>query len=285
MQIDLNSARRRIEDSVGQVDVYDYETIALPLRVQLVQIFRCSLGPAYRDQRDDSPAPSWIMWHSVRLILRREYGVHQLTNEHSPESEVLIFLEGHATASQVIDVAEILCRLISSWAAELPSYTRDHHRITEDAAEAIKEINLRFQRASCGFRFAGNDMIRIDSEFIHKEVVLPVLLVLQHHMLAGSNNEFRDAHKHMRLGESEPAIVSASKSFESAMKAIHTFKGWDTVGNATASDLISGLYSNGLFDSGTKSQLTALRATLEQGVPSIRNRSGCLLYTSDAADE
>ena len=63
------------------------------------------------------------------------------------------------------------------------------------------------------------------------------------------------------------------KSFESAMKVICTKKGWAFNPTDTAKSLINVCENNGLFASFLQTHVANLRALLESGVPTTRNKT------------
>ena len=83
------------------------------------------------------------------------------------------------------------------------------------------------------------------------------------------------AHEHYRKGNNKDAIVNAQNAFESTMKAICDQRGWDYgTERATASKIIDVLFKNNLIPSEMQSHFTALRSTLESGLPTVRNQPG-----------
>jgi hypothetical protein len=115
--------------------------------------------------------------------------------------------------------------------------------------------------------------MRIDSQYLHAEVVDPALQLLNTAGFDGSEAEFLKAHHHFREGRNEEAIVDALKAFESAMKHICNECGWSYGEGATAKILIKTLIDNGLFPKSLESYLGSLRVILESGVPTLRNKN------------
>ena len=112
----------------------------------------------------------------------------------------------------------------------------------------------------------------MDSQFLHAEVVEPAVSLLSDEGFTGALDEFLKAHKHYREGNNKEAISSALNAFESVMKTICEYRGWECdAQKATASALIKTLLDNNLIPSKMQSHFTGLRATLEGGVPTIRN--------------
>lgn len=89
-----------------------------------------------------------------------------------------------------------------------------------DPKDAIEELNVRFRQAGFGYQFEGGQIVRVDSQLLHSEVVKPALVLLADHRFEGAQDEFLSAHAHYRAGEYEDAIVDANRAFESTMKTI-----------------------------------------------------------------
>jgi len=97
MRVDLFSTRKRLAALDGVADVYRYDELPKPLRVQLAQIAKCAIGPDYKDNgsfiRPDKSLPSWATWNTIHTTLCREYGRKSLSSHGSPMDQVLSFWE------------------------------------------------------------------------------------------------------------------------------------------------------------------------------------------------
>ncbi len=107
---------------------------------------------------------------------------------------------------------------------------------------------------------------------IHEEIVRPALSILSDPMYEGANAEFLSAHEHYRTGKYKECLNDCLKAFESTMKAICTHRGWEFNVGDTANRLIKIVFEHELIPSFMQSHFTALKSTLEAGVPTIRNR-------------
>jgi hypothetical protein len=209
----------------------------------------------------------------IQKVLCREFGVHSLCGAQTEGQEVIDFLS-ICTAEQFIDVVELCVRIIDREIRRWPSYERETHGIEQEPDEALDEINHRFRRSGFGFQFVAGQAIRIDSEFVHEEVVKPALRILNAPEYEGARDEFLSAHRHYRNGDHEEAITEAAKSFESTMKAICDRKGWTFAKGARASDLLKVLRANHLWPDYLDGSFDQLVATLSSGLPQVRNDSG-----------
>jgi hypothetical protein len=135
-------------------------------------------------------------------------------------------------------------------------------------------LNARFREHGVGFQFADGEIIRVDSELIHAEVVKPALALLHTKDFAGAQAEFLKAHEHYRHGNSKEALAECLKALESTMKVICAKRKWTHTPQATSSALIQVCFDNGLIPAFWQSHFAALRSLLEGGVPTARNRLG-----------
>ncbi len=187
-------------------------------------------------------------------------------------NDLLNFLLQEKNVERVLDVIEMSFFRIDCFTRDYvylnDSFASDH------ADRAIEELNARFKEHGVGYRYTDGQIVRIDSEFVHSEVVLPALRILNRKQYAGARQEFLSAHKHYRKGETKEALNDCLKSLESVMKSICDKRKWAYGEGATASKLIGICFDNGLIPSFWQQQFGALRSLLETGVPTARNRLG-----------
>ena len=91
-------------------------------------------------------------------------------------------------------------------------------------------------------------------------------------MYKGANAEFLSAHKHYRKRRYKECLSDCLKAFESCIKAICDKKGWPYGDNDGATRLVSIVFEHELIPTFMQSHFSALRNTLEAGVPTVRNR-------------
>lgn len=265
MKVDLYSERMRLQAQAGKTDVYQYDAIPVSLRIQIAQVAIDMLGipGKYRDTHDANASRFW--WSTIDDVLRREYGVHQIGPEREASERVPRFLEGASTV-QVLDTVELIGRVATKL---VPKHDRDRRDYMELVAgvEGLEEINLRFRRAGVGYQYEDGEMIRVDSQHVHAEIVKPTLRLLSSPDFAGANLEYRAAHAHFRNGDNRDALVNALNALESVIKTICDKKGWAYPPNSSASKLIDTVKANGLIPA-------PVASALMHGVPTIRNRLG-----------
>lgn len=271
---DLFSKRqKRLRGDVS--DVYIYDTIPQPLRVQVVHIWQDTIGNW--NEYHDRYLGAYGAYKLIVETLCREYGVFKLpgTKEYGDRnylSELADFLLQEQETEKVLDAIELSFRVIGRTTREYNHLNR--RRASEKADEAIEELNARFQEHAIGFQFADVEIIRVDSKLIHSEVVKPALALLHDKVYAGAQAEFLKAHEHYRHGNDKESLAECLKALESIMKAICDKRKWQYEPNATCSTLIQRCFDNKLIPTFWTQQFSALRSTLESGVPTARNKLG-----------
>lgn len=272
---DLFSKRqKRLSGDVP--DVYTYDTILRPFRVQIVHIWHDTIGNP--NEYHDHYLGVYDAYKFIVKTLCREYGVFRLTgaNEYGNRdylSELANFiLQEETETEQVLDAIELSFRVIDRFTRKYEYLRRP--RASEIAEEAIEELNSRFQEHAIGFQFTDGEIIRVDSKLIHLQVVKPALALLHDKKYAGAQAEFLKAHEHYRHGNAREALTECLKALESIMKAICDKRKWQYPSNAVCSTLIQCCFDNGLIPVFWTQQFSALRSTLESGVPTARNKLG-----------
>jgi hypothetical protein len=248
-------------------DVYRYDEIPQPLRVQVVHILRDLFGfPRNYDMNGCRKT-----FEEINALLCREYGVFRLSQNlnDTVDTQVVDFMLNRADHEQVIDAIEVSLRFANY---RTNSNLYGPYIDKECLESAIAELNARFREHSVGYQYESGEMIRVDSKLIHVVVVKPVLTLLSAKKYAGANEEFLKAFEHYRKGDTKECLNECLKAFESVMKAICKKRGWAFNQTDTASGLIEVCFRNGLVPALIKSHIGAVRAALESGIPTIRNR-------------
>jgi hypothetical protein len=266
----FSKRQKRLRGDVS--DVYTYDTVPNPLRVQIVYILRDTLGD------EGAYSSSYLeverAYKFIVETLCREYGVFSLRPPKSYVRDYLVelaeFLLNEQDHEKTFDAIELSFRVIDK-------VTRSHgyllrHNASELADNAIQELNARLQEHGVGYQFIDGEIIRVDSELLHAEVVKPALALLRAHEYAGAQAEFLTAHEHYRHGRNKEALAESLKSLESVMKAICAKRRWTHDPNATSNALIKVIFDSGLIPPFLAQHFSGLRATLESGVPTTRNR-------------
>ncbi len=262
--IDIFSKRQKLARGEAP-DVFQYTEIPMPLRVQIVHILRDIFG----HKQDWDTNNCLKAFGAINKMLSREYGEFSLSdNLGSVDQQVVDFVIDHADYEQVLDVIEMAFRLADIWlqrGGQLP--------INRDTLDnAIVEMNARFLEHGVGYQYESGEIIRVDSQLLHAEVVKPVLSLLTSSEYAGANEEFLKAFEHYRKNDTKECLNECLKAFESTMKIICQKRKWAFKQIDTAATLIGVCFQNGLIPPEMQSHIGAVRATLESGIPTIRNR-------------
>lgn len=255
---------KRKKEERGEVpDVLQYDELLNPFRVQVIHIIRDAIGkPSYGSREDP--------YEILHDYFCREYGVFTLSeNGYNDEEKVFTFLL-NADTEHALDVIEFVFRFIN-YIGDDYSYRRSHDaKISGN--EAISELNHRFLEHGIGYQFEADEIVRIDSQITHKEIVKPMLQALKDPDYEGANEEFLSAFDHYRHGRYKECLNDCLKALESTMKAICKKRKWAFNQNDTAQKLIQICFENNLIPSFLQSHFSSLRSSLESGVPTIRNR-------------
>lgn len=272
----INLFSKRQKKLRGDVpDVYVYDVLPDPLRVQVVHILHDAIGgPEYYENHHHSRHRMTYEGYKLMVdILCREYGTFHLPSTEPPLygrdylSELTDFLLKEPNTEMVLDAIELACRYIDKVVREKMG--------KEWADDALAELNTRFREHGVGYEHTDGELIRIDSQLLHAETVKPALQLLRDTPeYAGAQAEFLTAFEHYRHGRTKECLTESLKALESLMKGICTKRQWQLPAKATASALIQTLFDNGLVPTFWQQHFAALRSTLEAGVPTIRNKVG-----------
>eukprot|EP01098_Paradermamoeba_levis_P014734 TRINITY_DN7171_c0_g1_i1.p1 TRINITY_DN7171_c0_g1~~TRINITY_DN7171_c0_g1_i1.p1 ORF type:complete len:311 (+),score=-59.47 TRINITY_DN7171_c0_g1_i1:707-1639(+) len=254
-------------------DILRYDLIPANLRVQIIMLIKDSHNLA---SYDSSYADSqWITsyYQGIHEDLCRELGVFNLLNKNSRDYPAIIHEYIHTTEDIeiLLSVVELAFQRMNSI---VPDYMDNMaYKIGRDIKDIILELNQRFVEHGIGYQFEGNEIIRVDSTFIHSEIVKPVLYLLNNKKFLGANDEYLKAHEHYKHGRNKECLVECLKAFESTIKIICKKRGWIYKETDTASTLINTLFVNGFLPTYTQNQFSGLQNLLVSGVPTVRNKT------------
>ena len=250
MDDDIFSERMRAK---REPDPYQYHMIPPDLGNQIYYI----LGDVIEFSDVGRP---YRHWHAVWDRYCQEKGV-------PPEQNYVKAAESHCRqiTSQpdiepIFDIIEIAFRFTAE--------KGDPGRKLEKATE---RLNTFFRKASVGYQLVGNQIMRIDSEFLHSDVVLPALSFLQEEKFDKANRKFLEAHEHYRNERHEDCITCLNTALESVMKVICEERGWD-YGSGTVEKLISTLSNKNFIPNYLQNHFQQFLKTLKSGLPIVRNK-------------
>ena len=266
--MEIYSKRRKAAEQAGKPDVYSYGEFPKELRIQLVHIFADLLDYAgYGPMGELSEA----IWAAVEKVLGRELGFYSFDGMgygHA-SGRWRQYLET-AQTENVLDFMEVVFgiaqRHLDSGGKQLPGHI--------EIPLAESEINRFIREAGFGYRIEGGTVIRVDSTFMHEEVVRPGLQFLMVPGFEGPEEEFLRAHEHYRHGRGKEALVAACAALESTCKVVldRVGEGFDPKWNANK--LIQAVFDQGLVDKSLESLFNVLKTVLISGVPTMRGKRG-----------
>ena len=269
----FNLYSKRQKAQRGEVsDIFIYDKIPYSLRVQIVQIIRDALGTRHLGPYSDKPDEAFSF---INKSLCHEYGIFSLNPDRgneSSESAVLNFLLLTDDIEKAIDVIEFSFLYIDKVIKPDFSQYVYHTDVDMQPEEAIEELNFRFKDNGVGYQYEGGKIIRVDSSYIHSEIVKPTLNLLLDIKFKGANEEYLKAHEHYRHGRNKECLSECLKAFESTMKIICGEKGWSYNQSDTSKRLINICLQNNLIPSFIQTQFSSVENLLQSGIPTIRNR-------------
>lgn len=269
--IETFSKRRRRLERAGKSDVYRYDVLPEPFRVQVIYIWRDAIGPYYLPSLSRFNRQENGYWRIIHDTLAREKGTFALAKGDNPQERCQRSLL-NAPVEDALALIELSFRVIDRIIRGEPGIRREFGLVDPD--DAIQELNIRFREHGIGYEYEGGELVRIDSQYVHEEAVRPAISLLHDANFRGAEEEFLRAHQHYRQGNHKEAIGEALKAFESTMKAICAARKWPVPPNATAWPLIDVIFKNGLLPAELLSHFNALRSVMESGLPTVRNKAG-----------
>jgi hypothetical protein len=264
------SKRQKRMQNAGKQDVYRYDDVPPPFRVQVIRIWESSLGNYYRN--DGYETATTCFWDEIHNTLSKELGIFTLSRNASNRADGCKDFILACSTSEALDIVDMSFRVVEK-VRNLDSFQRTLAKITQRPDEAIKELNDRFREHGLGYQYADGRLDRIDSQFARAEIVKPALSLLNASGFDGPADEFIRAFDHYRHGRNKEAVAEALKAFESTMKAICAARKWTHPSNATAKPLLDVLFRNGLIPAEMEAHFGGLRSAMESGLPTLSNRT------------
>lgn len=253
------------------IDVYQYTDLPQCFRVQVVQIISDTVGSGNSGYNFSSS-----VYENIHKILRKEYGLFSLKPDaRSNFSAIYDTFLHESDVDKCLDIIELSFKFINTYVKDNQMQFKHAEGASQLPDDAIDELNSRFKESGIGYQFESMELIRVDNQFIHSEVVKPVLQLLgRNKQYIGANDEFLSAHEHYRHKKYKECLNDCLKSFESLMKAIHDKHGWTYNKTDTAKKLIQSCLSNKLVPEYLQNQFASVRTLLESGIPTVRNKEG-----------
>jgi hypothetical protein len=140
--IDWYPRRKRQEERGAQPDVYQFDSLPGPFRVQVVHILREGIGSGGNDYYETSVPPRWRQFHN---LVARELGLLELTKDRTYEAKCLNWFLGQASTDDALGMIELAFQWIDGVVRNWDDNKRRHESIRISAADAVEELNARFR--------------------------------------------------------------------------------------------------------------------------------------------
>ena len=259
-------------------DVYQYEDIGQKFRKQVILIVIGTMG--IENQYHECLSTEFYL--KIHHILCKEYGEFTLAEDEQLNCNAIFsfFLNSHSY-KECLDIIELIFKYIDTvFREKIENYTDEYlytvYGITQNPDDAISELNSRFKKSAIGYQFQSRKLIKIDSTFIHSEVVKPVLSLLEsdNKYYQGANAEFLKAYDHYKYKQYKECFVECLKSLESLMKSICEKHSWSYDKKNAAQQLINICLKNDLIPEYLNSHFFSTTKFIGSGITTIRNQKG-----------
>ena len=252
-------------------DVFKYDELPNKLRVQAARIWSDAIDAIY--------APYGVpdsVFKSFHDLITNELGVYQFGPYDRRHRADIMNCFTSAESEDALDILEMMFVGFANLAANKGQTGRSEPAMGL-VEGAVDELNRRFLQHGVGYAFVSGtapQIIRMDNEHLHHDVVLPALMLLSEQGFEGANDEYRKAHKHYQDGNEKECLNECLKAFESTMKTICARRKWSYQKKDTAKTLIDICLKNNLLPAFMQSHLCTVRSALESAIPTVRNKMG-----------
>ena len=271
--LDLYSNRKRIAEG-KMPDVFVYDELPEKLRHQIIHIWKDAIGDydvSY--EYGNLPRGNNKGWEYIHDTVTYGHGLPELSDDRRMNDRCANYL-CKASVDDALDLIQVSFDYIDKHVRNFDYNARTYSIIKLTANAAIEELNACFLFAGVGYQFENGEIIRVDSELIHNEIVRPALHYLNQPGFEVPRDEFMTAHEHYRAGEMKAAIVDANNAFESTLKKICDQRDWKYKKGVRAVDLLKLVREKGLLPDHLGKSFEQLAATLKSGLPVLRNEEG-----------
>jgi hypothetical protein len=160
---DIFSKRKERLEKAGQPEVYQYDLLPTEFRTQVVHIWGSALGRTY-DSGYETPAAD--IWKTIHDALSREYGVFALARGDATAEAKCVQHVLNAGIDRALDIIELSFVSIDRVVRAFDWMQRGSAGITQNADDAIQELNKRFQEHGIGYQYVEGKLVRVDSAFL-----------------------------------------------------------------------------------------------------------------------
>jgi len=267
-----------------------YGVLPERLRNQIVHAMDAAIGPYQMSDLallgiPEAVPPSNETWRQLQELMLRELGLLSIgRGGDDPRVSCREFVLGAEDVPQLLYTVQTALSLVEARNRDLESRRTPgilyragdlpDCSMCQPTDEVIAVLNRHFLENGVGYQYENGQIIRVDSELLHSTVVRPAIHLLRDSGFAVANSEYLQAHEHYLAGNYADTLTWALKAFESTMKTICDKRGWPYATRDAAAKLLEVCFDNALIPARLQSHFCALRATLEAGLPSVRNQPG-----------
>jgi hypothetical protein len=249
---------------------YQIDNISESFRLQIYYLMEDTLGKwnysPYGPDTLSYPANN-KRWDAVEHALLREFGTRQLAGGSFSCERILNFIR-KCDPTEFLKVILVFLALVQKPAMDVDvsfesvlgsihTIFRTHHFEYEIIESAV-----------------GPEAIRIDSQYLHEEVIKKTRKLLHDLKFLGPLEEFDEAIEALEKQDTDGAITKANKAFESTMKAISQELKQPVDPPGTASKLITAMINAGVISTNLQSLSDGIRTVLSSGLTTLRNQPG-----------
>lgn len=254
---------KRAKKERGELpDIYQYDELPKKLKIQIVHIWKGSIGEDYSNIYNSSANIKY--YENVYNILCKELGVFQLGEGGTYFQKIVNYFLKDDDVEISLSIIELMMWHIDKYYEKY--YDKDNFQ------KVIDELNERFKENGIGYQYGNRKIIRIDSQYIHTEVVKPALTLLGNPIYQGAQQEFLNAHEHYRHQRYQEAMIDCLKAYESTLKIILKKRNWEYKDTDTADALTGKIMQKGLIPDYWQQYFKSLKNTLTSGIPTARNK-------------
>lgn len=252
-------------------DVYQYEELSQTIRVQIVHLWKESIGEDFSGGQWNPSSENRKYLEKCYNVLCKELGVFELGEDDTSFGLTISYFKNISNyflrekdVEKTLSIIELMLGITKLFAKD--------YRNKIDVEDVINELNQRFREHGIGYQYENGQIIRIDSEFIHAEAVKPALQLLSNPMYKGAQEEFLKAHEHYRHGRYDAALTDCLKAFESTMKIILDKRDWEYGKKDTSKKLIDCCIANELIPKFWTDHFNSLSNMLTSSIGTPRNK-------------
>lgn len=262
---ELYSIRNR--DKSLDPDIYEYDTFPESFRNQYCKIISDIIPIATANMRSFDNYDVTDIYSKICSGYAREKGLKNISlyEKYVDTCSDIDFLDLMDYSLHFLNImVSIGCRNQHSY---IQQFQNSYNRY-------INELNYRFKQHNLGYEFCNGEIIRIDNQVTHQEIVKPALQLLTNPTFQGANEEYLLAWKHYKQGRYKDCILNAGKAFESTMKIICENLHYPyNKEKDTAGKLLGILKENQFYPSYLEDYMNGVFTTLKSGAPTIRNKT------------